>query len=263
MKSKSANAEQDVMMEVDQKEAKSRSKSRERPKTLKLTEDSSSLDFADESDSATLTQKLYAQYLGGGQKTPEDIAVSKQSAKSRTASSERPKSVRSMDDYSSSIDVDEPSIKTIKSRTASRERPKSLKVMEDSSSLEFDEPPPARGMKSRTASNERAKQAEQTQVDQPKRGARSRTSSKQEPEHYRGEKTDDVYAKAASKLARQPSNDSRPASRFSDVMSETFGNELTWDEEEDEHMPSLAPMPGLMQPGETRSRQGFLYKWIT
>ena len=92
-----------------------------------------------------------------------------------------------MDDYSSSIDVDEPSIKTIKSRTASRERPKSLKVMEDSSSLEFDEPPPARGMKSRTASNERAKQAEQTQVDQPKRGARSRTSSKQEPEHYRAQ----------------------------------------------------------------------------
>ena len=227
----------DIDIEVDKKEMKSRSKSKERPKTLKVIEDSSSLDFGDvdESDSATLTQKLYAQYLGG-QKTPEDIVVSKPTTKSRTASSERPKSERSMDDS-----FDEPSVKTIKSRTTSRERPKSLKVMEDSSSLEFDEPPSTRGMKSRTASNERSSKVEQAQSEQPKRGARSRTSSKQEqehyrgekqePEHFRGEKTDDVYAKPTNKMSRQPSNDSRPASRFSDVMSETYADELKWDED--------------------------------
>ena len=133
-------------------------------------------------------------------------------------------------------------LKTIKSRTTSRERPKGFIEMDDSAE-EFDEPPPARGI-------ERSKKEAQL-AEQPKRGARSRTSSKQEPDHFRGEKADDVYAKPA-KMVRQPSGDSRPASRLSDVMSETFADELKWeDEEEDEHMPSLAPMSELMT-GETR-----------
>ena len=242
-------ADQETMMEVETKAPKSRTTSRERPKTL---------DF--ESDRDTLTKQLYAQYLN----EPEPEEAPQKLVKSRTTSSERPKSIRSRED-SLSFEDDEPSQQTIKSRTTSRERPKGLRVMEDSEE-EFDEPPPARGMKSRTASNERSKKEDQL-VEQPKRGARSRTSSKQEPDHFRGEKADDVNAKPA-KMVRQPSGDSRPASRLSDVMSETFADELKWeDEEEDEHMPSLAPMSELMTGGagsrpdsktsaQTKSRPG-------
>ena len=224
-KSKSnIKADQETMLEVETKAPKSRTTSRERPKTL---------DF--ESDKDTLTKQLYAQYLN----EPEPEEAPQKLVKSRTTSSERPKSIRSRED-SLSFEDDEPSQKTIKSRTTSRERPKGFIEMDDSAE-EFDEPPPARGI-------ERSKKEAQL-AEQPKRGARSRTSSKQEPDHFRGEKADDVYAKPA-KMVRQPSGDSRPASRLSDVMSETFADELKWeDEEEDEHMPSLAPMSELMTGG--------------
>ena len=194
---------------------------------------------------------------------PEEEPLTKTSAKSRTASRER-RSLQMMED-SSSFEVDEPSIKTVKSRTASRERPKSLRVMEEHSSLESDEPPPARGAKSRTTSKERPKNA-QAQTQPPERGARSRTSSKD---------TADLVAQSKPRtlLSRQPSGnqDSRPPSRFSDFMSDNLDAELTWDEEDDEHMPSLMPMPGLSgvksrsssgeRPGsktsaQTRSRPG-------
>ena len=206
-------------MEVDSppmKSVKSRTTSRERPRSLRQMEDLSSFD-TDEPPQRTL--------------------------KSRTASDERPKSAKSIDDESS---IEE--LKTVKSRTASRERPKTLRVMEDSSSIEIDEPPPpVRGAKSRTVSKERAKNLqEQPNTQEPTRNVRSRTSSKEAADHYKAEKSEDVYAKPKKLGSRQDSGEyeNRPPSRFSDFMSDNLDGELTWDEDEDE-MPSLAPMAGI------------------
>jgi hypothetical protein len=196
----------------------------------------------------------------------EEVPTKKQSYKSRTASRERPKSQLSAKEEAAQ-EIDEPS----HTRTASKERPKSGQQQRVATELEEDMEieelmsSTTKGGTSRTASRQAQK---------------SRTSSRERPgssgtgvDHYIANDSEDIYAVARPKSrgSRPASGDysdlagqaklqgSRPPSRYSnsEFMTDNVEPELQWDEEmdeEDESLPSLAPMSGAKSRTSSRER---------
>ena len=176
---------------------------------------------------------------------PEEMIEERTATRTRTISREGPKSMQV---------VDEPDMfeqrTTARTRTVSREGPKTMQMV--------DEPMDTREQM-QTSANVLQRNASGDNVQARRAGFSSRTSSKEgkDTDAYTTASEDGYPIKKSvmkKSVSRQASGDtldlpgpggSRPPSRFSDMASENL-DQLTWeDDEEDESMPSLAPMPGL------------------
>ena len=146
--------------------------------------------------------------------------------------------------------------KTVESRTVSRERPKAMEIADDPMDL--------REAIQKASAPQRKPSGDTAQAKRS--GFKSRTSSRETKDTDAYTTTSEEGFPVNNSLSRQASGDtldrpgqrvSRPPSRMSDMASENI-DQLTWEDDDDEEsMPSLAPMPGLHgAKSRTSSRDG-------
>ena len=272
-------SKEDLFSAISDTSLKSGKKMRQRRK-LKAEEE-----YEDSEEEVPAKKQSYKSRTTSRDRAPEvqsvreDVEmVSRTSGKSRTTSGERGRldEPESMDTSTSQIKsrptsranaakspvlpveetIEQP--KTVKSRTVSRERPKAMEmeIAEDPMDL--------REAIQKASAPQRKPSGDTAQV---KRSAfKSRTSSRETKDTDAYTTTSEEGFPVNNSLSRQASGDtldrpgqrvSRPPSRFSDMASENI-DQLTWEDDDDEEsMPSLAPMPGLHgAKSRTSSRDG-------
>ena len=234
------------------KTAKSRTASRERPRD----EESIAMTSTSGPQSRTASRD--------GKMSQQEMEVD---SSTRLQVKSRPQSGDGKKSRQEAMEVDIPSSPPLSRSQQSRDGRKSQQ-QEQYMSSEYEEayteparPTAKKGNRSRTSSKDGQKieavpeMHEVPEAGRPtsRKAQLSRTSSQEKPQRQMTSRQQS--ADQGQSGSRPPS---RTGSRFSDVMSDQFEPELTWDDDEDmeeESLPSLAPMPRLSRTDSAEKRE--------